>query len=65
MVLSGFYPFFKRGAHRGEASLQIRNQIVHVLDSDREAYELFSNAHLLALFGANHGVGCDDRDGDQ
>ena len=39
-VLSGFYLFLKRGAYGGEASLQVRNQIIHVLNSDREAYEL-------------------------
>ncbi len=57
--------FLDSAPHCGKAFFQVGNQIIHVFDSDRQADELLGHSHLFAFFGTNHGVGRDDRNGDQ
>src|SRR6202007_2910452 len=39
-------------ANRRKATLQVRDQITHILESHRQPHQLLGHAHLLALFRA-------------
>ena len=48
-----------------EGMIQISDQIFNVLDSDREPHQLLGNSHFGPMFGRNHRMRGEHRNGDQ